>query len=147
MDKSKPSKTDVALIGDLAAVVLRHLPFQWALFDRELRVVQQRVGSDSSSRVPSGGSLEDFFSAAELDMTSIDWRRRVESVLETGEAVHIDRLSSARRDKEPRVYSLSCSAIKDDEARTVGGVLIVEDTTDRTVLEKRLAFYERLAVV
>ena len=147
MDKSKPSKTDVALIGDLAAVVLRHLPFQWALFDKELRVVQQRVGSDSSSRVPSGGSLEDFFSAAELDMTSIDWRRRVKGVLETGEAVHIDRVSSARRDKEPRVYHLSCSAIKDDEGRTVGGVLIVEDTTDRTVLEKRLAFYERLAVV
>ena len=147
MDKAKPGKTDVTLIGDLAAVVLRHLPFQWALFDKKLRVVQQRAGSDSSSRAPSGGSLEDFFSAAELDMTSIDWRRRLQGVLETGEAVHIDRVSSARRDKEPRVYRLSCSVIKDDEGRTVGGVLIVEDTTDRTVLEKRLAFYERLAVV
>jgi signal transduction histidine kinase len=48
---------------------------------------------------------------------------------------------------EPRVYNLSCSAIKDDENQTLGGLLIVEDATDRAVLEKRLAFYERLAVV
>jgi len=147
VDKSKPGKSDVALIGDLAAVVLRHLPWQWVLFDRELQVVQQRVGTDMSSMISSGGNLEDFFSAVELDMSTIDWRRRLKSVVETGEPTHIDRVSSTRREKEPRVYNLSSSVIKDDAGRTVGAFLIVEDTTDRTILEKRLAFYERLAVV
>ena len=147
VDKSKPGKPDVALIGDLTAVVLRQLPFQWALFDRDLHVVQQRVGSDASSRISVGGGLEDFFSAAQLDVAAIDWHRRLRVMLETGGAVHIDRVGSTRPEKEPRVYNLSCSAINDDEGTTIGGVLMVEDTTDRTVLEKRLAFYERLAVV
>ncbi|HUV39556.1 MAG TPA: ATP-binding protein [Planctomycetota bacterium] len=147
MDKSKSNRSDVALIGDLAAVVLRHLPWQWVLFDRRLHVVQQRAGTDVSARVSSGGKLEDFFAAVELDMGAIDWRRRLKHVVETGEAARIERVSSTRREKEPRVYNLSSSAVKDEEGRTVGAFLIVEDTTDRTVLEKRLAFYERLAVV
>ena len=147
MNKSKPRKSDVALIGDLAAVVLRHLPCQWALLDTELGVVQQRVGSDSSSRISLGGVLEDFFFTVGLDMASIDWRRRLKGVLETGEVVRIERIGSTRNEKEPRVYNLCCTIIRDDEGRTVGGLLIVEDATDRTVLEKRLAFYERLAVV
>lgn len=147
MVKSKPNKSEVALVGDLAAVVLRHLPWQWVLFDTELRVVQQRVGSDSSSRISSGEALEDFFSAVELDMTSVDWRRRLKSVIQTGEAARIDRVGSSAAEKDPRIYNVSCSVIKDDEGRTIGGLLIIEDSTDRTVLEKRLAFYERLAVV
>jgi len=147
VDKSKPDKSDVALIGDLAAVVLRHLPWQWVLFDRALQVVQQRVGTGMSSMVSSGGTLEDFFSAVELDMSGIDWRRRLQGVIDTGEAGRIERVGSTRGDKEPRVYHLSVSAIKNDDGEAVGAFLIVEDATDRTVLEKRLAFYERLAVV
>ena len=147
VNKSKPNKSDVVLIGDLAAVVLRHLPWQWVLFDSELRVVQQRVGTGVSAIVSSGGVLEDFFSAVELDMSAVDWRRRLITAVETGEATRIERISSLRREKEPRVYHLSVSVIKEDEGRVSGGFLIVEDTTDRTVLEKRLAFYERLAVV
>lgn len=147
MDKAKPSKSDVVLISDVAGVVLRHLPWQWVLFDEEFRVVQQCVGEESSSRISAGGSLEDFFSAVNLDMTSIDWRRRLSGVLETGEPVRIERVGSSGRGKEPRVYNLSCSVLHDDQGRAVGGLLVVEDTTDRTVLEKRLAFYERLAVV
>jgi signal transduction histidine kinase len=110
-------------------------------------VLQQHVGSDSSSRISAGGSLEDFFSAAELDVSSVDWRRRLATVVETGERIRMERVGSTRREKEPRIYNLSCSAIKDDDGRAMGGLLIVEDTTDQTVLEKRLAFYERLAVV
>jgi signal transduction histidine kinase len=145
--KSKPSKWNTVAVGELAGVVLRHLPWQWVLFDRDLGVVQQRVGSDSSSRISSGGVLEDFFSAVELDMTSVDWRRRLKSVIQTGESVRIEHVGSTRREKEPRIYNLACSAIKDDEGNAVNGLLIVQDTTDRAVLEKRLAFYERLAVV
>lgn len=148
MDRSKSGNPDdVALIGDLAAVVLRHLPWQWVLFDKGLHVFQQHVGSDSSSRISSGGALEDFFSAAALDMSSVDWRRRLAGVVETGEPVRMEHIGSTRREKEPRIFNLSCIAIKDDDGRTIGGLLIVEDMTDRTVLEKRVAFYERLAVV
>ena len=76
MDKSKSDKSDVALIGDLAAVVLRHLPWQWVLFGRDLKVVQQRVGTDMSGMISSGGTLEDFFAAVELDMDPAEIRQR-----------------------------------------------------------------------
>ena len=147
VDTSKPFKPDEALVGDLAGVVLRHLPWPWALFDRQLRVVQQHEKTDTASRVSHGGSLEAFFSAAELDMSSVDWRRRLSAVLETGEPCRMERIGSTRREKEPQVFNLSCIAIRDEENRPAAGLLIVEDMTDRTVLEKRLAFYERLAVV
>jgi signal transduction histidine kinase len=147
VDTSKPFKPDEALVGDLAGVVLRHLPWPWALFDRQLRVVQQHEKTDTASRISQGGSLEAFFSAVDLDMLSVDWRRRLSAVLETGEPCRMERIGSARREKEPQVFNISCIAIRDDENRPAAGLLIVEDMTDRMVLEKRLAFYERLAVV
>ena len=147
VDTSKPFKPDEALVGDLAGAVLRHLPWPWALFDRQMRVVQQHEKTDTASKVSRGGSLEAFFSAVELDMSSVDWRRRLSAVLDTGECCRMERIGSVRREKEPQVFNISCIAIRDDENRPVAGLLIIEDMTDRTVLEKRLAFYERLAVV
>ncbi len=148
MDESKPPKPeDAALVGDLASLVLRHLPWPWVLFDRRLKVVQQHAGAEATTSVSAGADLEVFFSAVELDVSGIDWRRRLGAVAQTGEPCRMERVGSTRRENEPRVFDLSCMAVRDEEDRPTGALLIVEDMTDRTVLEKRLAFYERLAVV
>ena len=138
---------DAALVGDLAAVVLRHLPWPWALLDRGMQVTQQHASHEVTAAAPQGGGIEAFLAAVELDVSSVDWRRRIASVLETGEACRMERIGSTRREKEPRVYNLSCIPLRDEQEKVTGALLIVEDTTDRAVLEKRLAFYERLAVV
>ena len=148
MDKKRPQKPeDSELAGDLAGAVLQALPWPWALIDRELRVVQRHANGSSSSGTSEPGTLEDFFSVVELDVASTDWRRRLAGVMESGESCRMERIGSTRREPEPRVYNLTCLPIRDDDGRPSGGLLIVEDMTDRTVLEKRLAFYERLAVV
>ena len=147
LEQPKRDNSQADLTGDVTAMVLRHLPWHWAVFERDFRVCHQSMNAKVSFKDAPCGSLEDFFSAVELDVTSVDWRRRFASVMETGEPTRIERVAGTASGREPRVYDLSCSAIKDDAGRTLGGLVIVEDATDRAVLEKRLAFYERLAVV
>ncbi len=149
LNNSKPPKPeDSGLFGDLAATVLQTLPWPWAMVDRDLRVIQRHANANGSAARPGEtGTVEDFFSLVELDIASTDWRRRIEAVIETGERCRMERIGSTHREPEPRVFNLICLPVRDDDGRTSGALIIVEDMTDRTVLEKRLAFYERLAVV
>lgn len=137
-------------IGDLARNALESLPFPLVIFGPDLNILfnsRRYFLSDTSD----AATLKDLFDRIKLRPDPDDTILKCREVLSTGKMARLQRLSygDAPQDQngETKLVDLHCSPLAGNDGKVSGGVLVMEDITERAILEKRLAFYERLAMV
>lgn len=143
-------QNDERAIGSLAQNALQSLPFPVVVFASDLGILFNSQGyflADTSEAT----TLELLFERIQLRPDRNDIITKCREVLSTGKMAKLQRLQYGETSQEPNVeptlIDLHCSALTDGDGRVTGGVLVLEDITERVALEKRLAFYERLAMV
>src|SRR5262245_49386386 len=109
-------------------------------FDANWRVVWQ---NDTARRLlPATGNVLDALRAAAFEQPVADWESILRGAVEGGSPRRLDALCSLADPKEPRYFRMVIAP-----QRAAAGLLIIEDVTDRTTLERRLAVSERLAAL
>ncbi|HUU30936.1 MAG TPA: ATP-binding protein [Phycisphaerae bacterium] len=115
------------------------------VFDREFRVTfrnsaAERLWPDDRS-IPRGARRTDI---AQRDP---DWEGALRDVVNMQRTWRAEEVTFGRPGREDVRVNLSCSPLFSQKETVVGGVLIVEDVTQRVQMEKRLEVSERLAGV
>jgi PAS domain S-box-containing protein len=115
------------------------------VFDREFRVTfrnsaAERLWPDDRS-IPRGARRTDI---AQRDP---DWEGALRDVVNMQRTWRAEEVTFGRPGREDVRVNLSCSPLFSQKQAVVGGVLIVEDVTQRVQMEKRLEVSERLAGV
>lgn len=136
--------------SSLAPSALRGLPFPVILFASDLAILFNSRGGFLSDTADVA-TLEELFDEIGLRPNPDDILKKCRQALSTGKTTQLQRLryGPVQDDEfaDAKLLDLCCSALRDEAGEVTGGVLVLEDGTERAILEKRLAFYERLAMV
>ena len=148
---TKPLRQDDERAFDgLAQNALKSLPFPVVVFAPDLTIRFNNQGYFLSG-TSDATTLERLFEQIKLRPNPEEIVRKCREVLSTGQPAKLQRLEYGDAPQDPNaeatLLDLHCSALSDEAGRVSGAVLVLEDITERVTLEKRVAFYERLAMV
>ena len=136
--------------SSLAQNALQSLPFPVVVFAPDL-ALHFNSHSGFLSGTAEVTSLEKLFEAVKLRPEPDDILNSCREVLTTGKMIRLQRLCYGDLPEgdtpETNLLDLHCSALIGEDGAVNGGILVLADITERAALAKRLAFYERLAMV
>ena len=140
-----PDGTASLSLPEVAGQVLQGLPLGVLVFDRELRVVYR---NELARRMfTSVATVPELLIAGVVEGSGRDWAAELARVLETRTPLRQDHVVFVAGNTE-LLLNLVCTPLTDRSGGEVtGGILAIEDVTNRAGLERRLAVSERLAPV
>ena len=140
-----PDGTASLSLPEEAGQVLQGLPLGVLVFDRELRVVYR---NELARRMfTSVATVPELLAAGVVEGSGRDWAAELARVLETRMPLRQDHVVFVTGNTE-LLLNLVCTPLTDRSGGEVtGGILAIEDITNRAGLERRLAVSERLAPV
>jgi signal transduction histidine kinase len=115
------------------------------VFDREFRVTFRNAAAERLW--PEDRSVLEAARRTDLGRQDPDWEAGLSDAVNMQKPWLAEEVGLVRPGKEPARLNLSCSPLRSGRRSVVGGVLIVEDVTQRVHMERRLAVSERLAGV
>ena len=133
-------------LGDLADMILHHLPLGVVIFDRQGEI---RMRNDAAGMLlPDDRQIAAALNASALESGYEDWERELKEMMAGRTERVFDCIAFRREGVDDRLVKLICVPIE-NQAKTevVGGMLVLEEITSQISMEKRLAVSERLAAV
>ncbi len=115
------------------------------VFDRDFRVVFRNVAAERLW--PDNRSVLSAAQRTDLVRRDPDWQVAFGEVVNMRRFYRAEDVTFEAAGREPIRVNITCSPLFTGNREVVGGVLIVEDVTQRVQMEKRLAVSERLAGV
>jgi PAS domain S-box-containing protein len=115
------------------------------VFDRDLRITFRNSAADRLW--PEDRSI--MVGAIRTDIAERDgvWEVNLRDVIGSQRPWRVDNVTFTRSGREPVRMALTASSLMSAAGSVLGGVMIVEDVTQRVQMEQRLAASERLAGV
>jgi signal transduction histidine kinase len=132
---------DVKTTGDLPA--LRALPIGVIVFDRELKV--QSANPYSQNFVSIQTTADSTLAIGTNENIWGSWQAILKTVLNTGKTRRFDNVSY-QFNGNSALLQITCSAIKDNDS-ILGGIIMLENVTEKATLQKQYAHNERLAAL
>jgi signal transduction histidine kinase len=138
------SKKVIATGGrDFTQVILQSLPVGIIVFDKELKVVSVN---------PSASELMDVLQSADVTLAAGtnekiwgSWRKTLLEVIENGKSYHFDNISYHTAGSQV-VLQVTFVPLRGSSDNSIeGGLIMLEDITERENIKKQLANAERLA--
>jgi signal transduction histidine kinase len=121
------------------------VPFGIILFDREFRVTFHNRAADRLW--PEGRSVLAAAQRTSVALSDPDWSQGLKDVVNMQRPWLAEAVAVECPNQETVRVNLWCSPLVSGQRNPVGGVLIVEDVSQRVLMERRLAVSERLAGV
>jgi len=145
LEKLAETSRELARLKSYNESIVKSIPLALLTFDGDFRITfsneraEEILGAD-----PNGRNL------LELDVTlkGRSWARELQAVIELGDVVRFDSATFVplSGDKLYVVRAVS-SPLRDPDGTTIGGVVVMEDITQRVKMERMLAASERHAVI
>lgn len=131
----------------LGRTVIQTLPIGVVVFDRSLRIVE--ANAKATELIEPGQHIDQSLAkcTSPTGKLKIDWTAQLQKILSEGSSCDFDCVD-VMSGKETRQTRIVCAAIKPTHTQTVpGGILLIEDITEKANLQKELAGAERLATI
>jgi signal transduction histidine kinase len=127
------------------AAILQSLPIGVVAFDKNLKIVESNPEAEKLI------DLDDYIDKSLAKGTDEkiwqDWTQQLTSAISKGQTALFDDVDYTFNETT-RLLRIICTALKEDSvSASPGGVLIIEDITEKVTMQKRLANTERLAMV
>jgi signal transduction histidine kinase len=129
---------------DFAPIVLRSLPVGVIVFDKELKIIS--ANSSASALVEVKDTADETLAAGTNEKIWGNWQKALLEVIETGKINRFDNVSYRVGEKLP-VLQITLAPLTDGENETAGGVLLLEDITEKANIQKQMATTERFAAM
>ena len=130
---------------DLAGVILQSLPIGVIVFDKELRVVS--ANSYASDLIDVQTSADVTLASGTNEKIWGDWHKILQEVIKDGKICRFDNVSYRLADKTA-LLQITCVPVKKSSGDSAGGgIIMLENITERANIQKQLANTERLAAL
>jgi len=135
-----------APLRDLLESAFDSLPCGVVVFDRRFRMLlRNRL---ARHLLPNHETVVEALASLSLESRMEDWPAELTRVLESSQPRRLDIARAATRDLPELFLSIALNPLPPDDAGLApGGVLVLEDVSDRISMERRLGVSERLAAV
>jgi signal transduction histidine kinase len=130
---------DVKTNGD--SLILQSLPIGVIVFDKALKV--QNANQYANDCISTLVAADETMAAGTNENIWGSWHAILTGVLNTGKTRRFENVSY-QCDSKSAILQIICSAIKDDDV-VVGGIILLENVTEKATLQKQYAHNERLA--
>jgi signal transduction histidine kinase len=130
---------------DFAPAVFQSLPVGVVVFDKELKIIS--ANSRAFSLVEVKATADATLATGTNEKIWGNWQKALLEVIETGKINRFDNVSYRVGEKLP-VLQITLAPLTDGENGTVqGGLLLLEDITEKANIQKQMATTERFAAM
>jgi len=145
LEKLAETSRELARLKSYNESIVKSIPLGLLTFDQDFRITfsneraEEILGSDLC-----GNNLLDV----DMTLKGRSWGRELQAVIELGDVVRFDSATfvSPGADKSYVVRAIA-TPLRDPDGSTIGGVVVMEDITQRVKMERMLAASERHAVI
>ena len=128
-----------------ASAVLQSLPVGVIVFDKELKVINANSYASALVNVQSGADITLAKGTNEKIWGS--WQNTLLEVLQHGKTCRFDNVNYRFADRQS-LLQITCTPLLDSSTDTIqGGVILLENVTERANIQKQMANTERLAAL
>jgi len=137
--------SDHSGFGLLGESILQSLPIGIVAFDSDLKIL--RANAQATELIELGDYIDKSLAKGTDDKIWQGWTQQLTSAISMGKSCRFDDVSYTSSGKT-KLLRIACTALEATEsAKSPGGIIVVEDITERINIERRLANAERLAAV
>jgi len=137
--------SDRSGFGLLAESILQSLPIGIVAFDPDLKILG--ANAKATKLIELDDYIDKSLAKGTDDKIWQGWTQQLTSAILTGKPCRFDDVSYTS-DGKTKLLRIACTPLEGTEAaKSPGGIIIVEDVTERVNIERRLANAERLAAV
>lgn len=131
--------------GRLCESILQSLPIGIVAFDPDLKIL--RANPQAARHIVLDDYIDKSLAKGTDDKIWLGWTQQLTSAISTGKPCRFDDVSYTS-DGKTKLLRINCIPLEEAEtAKSIGGMVTVEDVTERVNIERRLANAERLAAV
>jgi signal transduction histidine kinase len=132
-------------LGSLADSILGSLPIGIIAFDSDLKILM--ANSQAKLLLVPKDYIDKSLAKGTDDKIWLGWTERLTSAISAGNPFTFDEVSYTLEGKT-NILRITCAPLQETEtAKKIGGIITVEDVTERVNIERKLANTERLAAV
>ncbi len=132
---------------EIGKSIIQALPIGIVIFDADLKIVGANPAA--SGLIELGGRIDESLAKGTAGVRSgyPNWGKQLRTVLSRGDICKFDSVGYTRQHKA-RSLRLTCVPFgAGAKGKSPGGAVIIEDTTESTAIQERLAGAERLAAI
>ena len=127
------------------SAIFQSLPVGVIAFDSDLKIIE--TNSSAEELIELSDSIDTSLAKGTDEKIWQGWTEQLTSVISTGQTALFEEVDYTSNGKTRRLRII-CSAFKEDlKEINLGGVMLIEDVTEKAKLERKLANAERLAMV
>ncbi len=131
--------------GDFADAVLQSLPVGVIIFDKELKILN--ANSCASDLVDVQTTADITLAIGTNEKIWGNWRRILQEVIKDGKICRFDNVSYHLADKSV-LLQITCAPLRKSSGDSIrGGLIMLENITEKANVQKQLANTERLAAL
>lgn len=132
-------------LGPLGKSLFDSLPVGIVTFDRDLKITN--ANALAATLIQLYEQIDESLAGGTSKELGRNWTEQFKSAISTGQMRRFDSVSYAANGRT-KLLHIICTPLKKPRAkRALGGALIIEDITEKTNADKRLANAERLAAI
>ncbi len=148
IERLQDANQELARLKNFNESILTSIVLGLIAFDDESRVSFVNEAGRSIFGLGASDDVDAQFRNLNINCDDLTWDQVLDAVVKDGRAIQCSTAESVREgETEKQTLSISASPLRDMRRRVSGGVIIVEDVTEQTKIEKRLAASERHAVI
>mgnify|MGYP003681906808 CR=1 FL=1 len=136
-DRSEPGRLDESILWSL--------PIGIVAFDSDLKIL--RANAQATKLIELGDYIDKSLAKGTDDKIWQGWTQQLTSSISTGKPCRFDDISYTSDGKTKLLRIVYTPQEAAESAKSLGGIIIVEDVTERINIERKLANAERLAAV
>jgi len=147
---SSPPNMPTLRFGHIAQHLINAMPLGVVVFDRQLNItdINPRARQMLATRENIAQALtEGTNGSGYLTQDEPSWQQRLQQALDNSETHTFENISYTHN-STPHVLRMICTPLGDESQNQIlGGILLIEDVTEKVRMENDLALAERMAAV
>jgi len=142
---NEQAKNDHLRFELLGKSIIQSLPMGIVAFDSDLRIIE--ANPQASNLIELGDDIDKSLAKGTDDKIWMGWTQQLKAVISGGKTGYFEEVSYTS-DGKTKLLQIVCTALKDiTTAKNIGGIVLIEDVTEKVNIQRRLANAERLATV
>jgi len=139
------SANDQSEFGGHSRSIVRSLPIGVIAFDPDLKIIE--ANPQAMKLIELGDYIDKSLSKGTDDKIWLGWTQQLKSAIATGNTCRFDDVVYKSNDKT-KLLRIVCAPLKETKkANNFGGIVIIEDVTEKVNIQRQSANTERLAAV
>jgi signal transduction histidine kinase len=136
---------DQSDFGPLGWSILQSIPIGVVAFGKDLKIIQANL--QAAKLIELGSHIDKSLAKGTDEKIWLGWTQQLKSAISTGQTCKFDNVSYMA-DGQTKLLRIICTPLeKTKTAKSSGGIVIIEDITENSNIQRQLANTERLAAI